>query len=123
MFKHRSLAIALAGALALPGIALAEQPVHNVIGEAGIVFHDPPSVLTRQQVQDARRETQSNTLAADGWRYVGGEAGWIRESHRMTFQNGRLVHARDCPLAPQDAARASTISTPNQFHSSLYQGS
>lgn len=122
MFKHRSLTIALAGALTLPGFALAEQPVHNTIGEAGIVFHDPPSVLTRQQVQAAEREAQGNTLGADGWRYVGGEAGWVRESHRMTFQDGRLVHARDCPLAPKDAARAARMSMPNQFHSTLYQG-
>ena len=90
MFRQQRLAIALAGALMLPALAIAEAP--------GPVFPDPVSTLTREEVRAAMRESQRNPLAADGWRRVDGEAGWILESHRIRFDNGRLAHAQDCPL-------------------------
>ena len=98
MFKHQHLAIALAGALMLPVFAMAEQPVRVTIGEGSLIFPDPVSTLTRDEVRAALRESQRNPLGADGWRRVDGEAGWILESHRIRFDNGRLAHAQDCPL-------------------------
>lgn len=91
----RILTAAAAAALLVPALAFAEVVVVN--GEAGMIFKDTPSTITRDQV---RAELNSAKTGDAHFKYVGGEAGWIHEgpSHRMIVENGRLVHASDCPV-------------------------
>lgn len=92
----RFLTAAAAAALLVPALAFAEVVVVN--GEAGMIFKDAPSTLTRDEV---RAQLKSGKAIGDAhFKYVGGEAGWIHESpsHRMLVENGRLVHASDCPV-------------------------
>lgn len=96
----------------LPAFAIAKQPVRVVIGEAGLVFADPVSTLTREPVRAAAPESQRDTLAADGWRFAGGDAGWVRESHRIGFDNGRLAHAQDCPFNSKREAATLGMAVP-----------
>jgi hypothetical protein len=87
---------AAAAALFVPALAFAEVIV--VDGEAGMIFKDEPSHITRAQVI---AEMKSGKDVGDvHFRYVGGEAGWIHEtpSHRMEAQGSSLVHASDCPV-------------------------
>lgn len=87
---------AIAGvAVLVPGLAFAEVEVVN--GEAGMIFKDAPSTVTRDQV---RAELRAGKPIGDAhFKYVGGEAGWSHEgpTHRMAVKNGNLVHASDCP--------------------------
>jgi hypothetical protein len=91
----RFLTTAAAAALLVPALAFAEVQVVN--GEAGMIFKDAPSTISREQV---RSELKSGVNGELHFKYVGGEAGWIHEtpSHRMTLENGSLVHASDCPV-------------------------
>lgn len=92
----RILTAAAAAALLVPALAFGEVVVVN--GEAGMIFKDAPSTITRDQV---RAELKSGKAAGDEhFKYVGGEAGWAHSSpnHRMIVENGRLVHASDCPV-------------------------
>lgn len=108
---NKTLVIAIGAALLLPAFAFAEVQVVN--GEAGMIFKDAPSTITRDQV---RAELKSSATSGDQhWKYVGGEAGWIYEglSHRMVVQEGRLVHAPDCPvMASLKAPKARGSSEP-----------
>ena len=91
----RILRAAAAAALLVPALAFAEVIVVN--GEAGMIFKDTPSTITREQV---RAELNSGKNGDTHVKYVGGEAGWAHESprHRMLVENGKLVHAADCPV-------------------------
>lgn len=91
----RILTAAAAAALLVPAMAFAEVVVVN--GEAGMIFKDTPSTITRDQV---RAELKSGKTGDVHFKYVGGEAGWSHESpsHRMLVENGSLVHASDCPV-------------------------
>jgi hypothetical protein len=91
----RLFTAAAAAALLVPALAFAEVVVVN--GEAGMIFRDAPSTVTRDQV---RAELKSVQALDAHFPYVGGEAGWIHESpsHRMVVQSGELVHAADCPV-------------------------
>jgi hypothetical protein len=97
----RIFTAAAATALLVPALAFAEVVVVN--GEAGMIFKDTPSTITREQV---RAEIKSQVGNEGHFRFVGGEAGWIHESpaHRMVVQNGNLVHASDCPVMASLAA-------------------
>lgn len=92
---NRIFTAAAVAALLVPAITFAEVVVVN--GEAGMIFKDAPSAITRDQV---RAELKSGQTEGVHFRFVGGEAGWIHESpsHRMLMQNGALVHASDCPV-------------------------
>lgn len=91
----RIFTAAAAAALLMPALGFAEVVVVN--GEAGMVFKDTPSTITRDQV---RAELKSGRTGEAHFKLIGGEAGWIHESpiHRMVVQNGTLVHATDCPV-------------------------
>ena len=103
----RILTTIAATALLVPALAFAEVAVVN--GEAGMVFKDAPSAVTRNQVQ---AELKSAKSAADfHFKYVGGEAAWAHEtpSHKFVTQAGQLVHAADCPvMAALNAPKSST---------------
>ena len=101
MMKRRvTIAAVLASVLLLPVSAFAAEPVLTAVGEAGEPLQYVPNTVSRRQVLEDLRAAQRNPVASDGWRYVGGEAGWAREPHRLTFDQGRVVHARDCTLNP-----------------------
>lgn len=88
---NRNLAGAIAAALLAPTVALAANPAPA--SQLGLAFDLEPSRLTREEVQRALTEPVG---VADGWRFVGGEAGWIIEVPRLKFTQGRLVHADEC---------------------------
>ncbi len=101
----RLMRVAAAAALLMPAFAFAQSQVEVVNGERGMIFKDTPSTVTREQV---RAELKSAKALGDAhWRYVGGEAVWAHNSHVFKFDNGRLVHASDCPyLATLNAPKA-----------------
>lgn len=61
-------------------------------GELGYEFHVMPSTKSRAEVVDELRAFRANPVAADGWHYVGGDAGWAPPKHEYAFENGRLEH-------------------------------
>ena len=87
--------VSLVGTIALP--AFASSGTTNVGGEAGVQFHAMPSTVTRAQVQKELAEWRKNPVTADGYRDVGGEAGFRMEQHRYDFRNGKFVHADSLP--------------------------
>jgi hypothetical protein len=85
---------AVAGiALLTPTLALAEVQVVN--GEAGMIFKDEPSTLTREQAPAAINVRDD---VGSHWSFIGGEAGWTHNGTRYVIDGGRLVHASDCPV-------------------------
>ena len=105
---NKSLAIAIGAALLVPTFAFAEVQVVN--GEAGMIFKDQPSTITRAEV---RAQMKSPIPSQSGWLYVGGEAGWTAPSAKFEFDHGQLVHASDCPvLATLNAPKAKGSNEP-----------
>jgi len=100
MTRRNTLAAALASALLLPVSVFAAEPLQTVVGEAGIPFQYVPNTVSRDRVLEALRTAQRNPVATNGWRQVGVEAGWSFEGHRVAFDEGRPLHARDCTLYP-----------------------
>jgi len=91
----RKLSLALAvGALVVSASAFGQQVV---ITGRGHVFIDPPSTLTRAQVQ-AEARNQIGEVGPDGWRLVAGEPGWKPVGASYVFVGGKLAHAEECPL-------------------------
>ena len=76
----------LAATLAAPVAALANQPVH-MVGERTVV-HDTPSVKTRAEVKQELQAFRAHPVAADGFRWVGGEVGWA--SPNSLIAKGRV---------------------------------
>jgi hypothetical protein len=100
MNRRNTIAAALASALLLPFSAFAAEPFPAVVGEAGLPQQYVPNTVSRAQVLEELRSAQRNPVASDAWRFVGGEAGWSLERHRLTLDQGQLVHAQDCTLNP-----------------------
>ena len=92
-------------ALAAPAAVLAQPSVIITNGERAIEFLDPVVVTA---------PTQPATLAANGSRYVGGEAVWVIDVARYEFVGGKLVHAQDCNFKPTlaDSSGVSKKSAP-----------
>ena len=65
--------------------------------EAGFQFHAMPSNVTRAQVQKELADWRKNPATADGYRDVGGEAGWASIGHRYDLRDGKFVHADSIP--------------------------
>jgi hypothetical protein len=84
---------ALGIALLVPAFAFAE--VQAVNGEAGMIFKDEPSAVTREQVRAA---INAPVNARGHWRFSGGEAGWNHNEARFVFDGGEVAHASDCPI-------------------------
>lgn len=59
------------------GPAFATSGVSPAPSEAGFTTHHMPSTTTRTEVLRQLAEWRRNPLAADGWREIGGEAGWL----------------------------------------------
>lgn len=107
--KH-TIAAVLAAALLVPAMASAADRVGVPAGDMSFVFEFEPSRVTREEVQ---RALTYPIGATDGWRFVGGEAGWIAEGARLNYTQGQLVHADEClfdPSKPGPAPDAGPIS-------------
>jgi hypothetical protein len=101
MLKSKlTIASLLAAAALSPAIAAASPPVQVTLGERAIIFNDAPGTKSRAEVRADLASTNANPVAVDGWRYVGGEAGWVLESPKFEFVDGQLVHAEDCAVKP-----------------------
>ena len=95
MFIRKSiLSFALLGAIASPVFATSGTTQNK--GELGTTIHAMPTTVTREQVQRELAEWRKNPVSG-GWREVGGEAGWVQETHRYDFRNGQFVHVDDIP--------------------------
>jgi hypothetical protein len=102
----KTLAVMVGAVLLAPAIASAQATnvgFKYVGGEAGWAY---VGASAQGDGAKARVETQP-TASNDGFKYVGGEAGWAYESRsKIVWENGRLVHAADCPvLASLNAPR------------------
>lgn len=82
--RNLMLALALIGAAAAPLSAMAGADFVSIKGEAGALLQDVPSVgLTRaEKLAQDRALSAAEASKLSGWRYVGGEAGWIFEGHK-----------------------------------------
>lgn len=88
----RSLGAAATIALLVPAVAFAE--VQTINGEAGMIFKDESSTVTREQVRAA---INAPLDARSHWRITGGEAGWMHSDVQYVFDGVKLVHAVNCP--------------------------
>ncbi len=113
--KH-TMAAAIAAALLVPAVASAGSEVDVPAGDMSFVFKFEPSRLTREEVQ---RALTYPDVAADGWRFVGGEAGWSAEGARLNYANGRLAHDALCLFDP---AKAQPAKGSGPIDRALYQG-
>lgn len=96
--KIKNTLIALTfGIVAVP-FASADSGTTWVGGELGYKFHSMPSTKSRSEVLEDLRAFRANPVAADGWRYAGGEIGWVPPTHEYVFKNGRLEHIDDMAL-------------------------
>lgn len=78
--------VIVAAMLAAPMAAFANQAVH-LDGDLTIV-HDTPSVKTRAEVKQELQAFRAKPVAADGFRWVGGELGWV--SPNSIIAKGRV---------------------------------
>lgn len=100
--RKTTLALALA-TVALPA-ALAQSNSIFVGGEAGWVDLPVQSTLTREQVRQEFLQFRSNPVAADGGRFVGGEAGYVFPTHAYARVNGEWVCTDKIAHNPPPAA-------------------
>jgi hypothetical protein len=101
--KVRLSLIALLSALAVP--AMASSGFTPGRGEASFKTHPMASTKTRDQVKRELEAWKRNPVSADGWREVGGEAGWIFEGSDGTAKSRSQVRqeveqARRNPISP-----------------------
>lgn len=67
--------LAIAGAIASP--AGATSVFEPVGGEPGVKAHAMPTDGTNSNARNEVDAWKRNPVSADGWRQVGGEAGWV----------------------------------------------
>lgn len=67
--------IMLASVVSLP--ALATSGITSVPGEIGFDSHAMPSMKSRAEVVNDLDAWKRSPVSIDGWREVGGEAGWV----------------------------------------------
>lgn len=110
---------AIACALAAPIAAFANQPVH-IVGDVTVV-HDAPALKTRAQVKEELQAFRKNPVAADGYRWIGGERGWARPVHSYDIAARQVVHSDSIP---HDGARPnrSSTDTEKQRAREIYRG-
>lgn len=89
----KTIPLAAAVVLSLSaGTVFADQTFHPSNDEPGTIMHVIAGTKSRAQVETRRIEVANNGVAGDGWRYVGGEAGWELVQHAYDFRAGKLVH-------------------------------
>lgn len=93
-----SSTIAAVSLVGFVGIAAADSVWVPTKSDEGFVFkpdHGPKSNVTREQVQkDAKlaKDFGAGKVSPDGWRYVGGDRGWVLEGHKIDYVDGKWVH-------------------------------
>lgn len=73
--KRNIATLTLAMAAAVP--AFATSGFTPVAGEAGSTTHPMPGAKSRAEVQPEAAAWKRNPVGADGWRDIGGDAGWV----------------------------------------------
>jgi hypothetical protein len=113
--RNLLLSIIAAGSIALPALTSAQVFI-PVSGEAGFIINvNPTPGMTREQkrAQD-RADAQAEAKRADGFRYVGGEAGWAFVGHEYARVNGEWVCV--------DGIDHATVSDRGAVDQSIYTG-
>ncbi len=114
--------IALSFSVLVVPFASADSGATWVGGEVGYAFHVMPSTKSRAEVLEEMRAFRLAPVAGDGWRHVGGEAGWAPPTPEYAFNNGRLERIDGAGL---DSPRPSLKMTEDErrWHEALYSGS
>lgn len=100
--RKATLILAFA-AMSVPA-AFAQSNSVFVGGEAGWIDLPVQSTLTRDQVRNEFLQFRSNPVAADGGRFVGGEAGYVFPAHTYARVNGEWVCTDKIAHNPPPAA-------------------
>lgn len=93
-----SSSIVAVSSLGFAGIAAADSVWVPTKTEEGVVFkpdHGPKSNVTREQIKkDAKlaKDFGAGRVSPDGWRFVGGERGWVVEGHKIDYVDGKWTH-------------------------------
>ncbi len=69
------LSLVVLGAMVAP--AFADSHVTFVDGEIGFIWHAVPGVKSSDEVRKEFEAFQANPVTADGYRYIGGELGYV----------------------------------------------
>lgn len=85
--RTRIAQLALAATIAAPLVAFADQPV-QVVGDATVI-HDAQVTKTRAEVKQELQAFRANPVAADGYRWVGGELGWASPTQSYAYVSDR----------------------------------
>lgn len=113
--RHTTIALALA-TLAVPAV-FAQSASVFVGGEAGWVDRPVQSSLTRDKANNEFLQFRSNPVAADGGRFVGGEAGYVFPAHTYARVNGQWVCTDKIAHNPSPDA----VKTPGERRAFLQQ--
>ncbi|MEQ1593827.1 MAG: hypothetical protein ABL985_01905 [Casimicrobium sp.] len=122
-------AIAMASTLAFAGTAIADTEWHYENSEAGARFypnHGPKSTVTREQAKQEAilgRQFGAGKVSPDGWRFVGGERGWVFEGHKIEYRDGKWVHVDGIDKTAARASPKMTAKEKAQFEAQYGQGS
>lgn len=90
-------AIIAVTSLGFASIAAANTVWHPTNTQEGFTFKPDhaKSDKTRAQVQNEAklaRDFGAGKVSPDGWRFVGGERGWVLEGHKIDYVDGKWVH-------------------------------
>lgn len=103
MSVHKATLLLALATMALPA-AFAQSNSVFVGGEAGWIDRPVQSTLTRDQVRNEFLQFRSNPVAADGGRFVGGEAGYEFPAHTYARVNGEWMCTDKIAHNPPPAA-------------------
>lgn len=108
--------------------AMADTEWHPSNSEAGWVFapeHLPKSTKSAADVRkEARlaREFGTGKVSPDGWRYVGGNRGWVFEGHRIEYRDGKWVHVDGIDKSTPKPSPAMTAKERENYNALYGQG-
>lgn len=111
---------------ALPS-AVADSEWHPNKGESGWTFvpeHLPKATKTPAEVRkeaQLARDFGRGKISPDGWRYMGGDRGWVYEGHRIEYRNGKWVHVDGIDKSATKPSPAMTAKEREKFNA-LYGG-
>ncbi len=94
------LAMALLFAATTPSIALAARWQDARAEGAQSATTVQSTAVSRAAAPAPAERVERSAPSYDGWRFVGGEAGWVFVSARFEVVDGRLVHAGGCQFKP-----------------------
>ncbi len=103
MSVRKNVVIIALSVLAVPAV-FAQSSSIFVGGERGWIDQPVRSNLTREQVRSEFLQFRKNPVAADGGRFVGGEAGYVFPQHTYAYENGKWVCTDKIAHNPAPAA-------------------